>query len=186
MSKVTAPLLSLSASGTFGKTLTSRVWKGKNVMALKSNPSNPQTESQMAGRAIFASIGKVTKRANLTGDVVAWLKGAAPAGQTWGSYLGRLYAGTNNAHFAAAKTAYNTVGNATVKGYFDDAANQAGIESVNLDGTTNTQVAKGLALWTAYDALYLAGDPSAPAATASATEAQVFSFTEALTGILPS
>lgn len=186
MSKVTAPLLSLSASGTFGKTLTSRVWKGKNVMALKSNPSNPQTTGQMAARAIFASIGKVTKRADLTETVVAWLKQYAPAGQTWGSYFGRLYSGTGNAHFEAAKTAYNTVGNATVKGYFDDAASQAGIEAVNLDGTSNTQVAAGLALWCAYDALYLAGEPDAPAATAGATEAQVFAFTDALTGVLPS
>lgn len=185
MSKVTGPLLSLSASGTFGKTLTSRVWKGTNVMALKSNPSNPRTEGQMAARAIFASIGKVTKRADLTEAVVTWLKGSAPAGQTWGSYFGRLYSGTNNAHFEAAKVAYNTVGNATVKGYFDDAAGQAGIESVDLDGTANTQVPAGLALWVSYDAMYLAGEPSAPAATTSASEGQVFSFTEALTGILP-
>lgn len=185
MSKVTGPLLSLSARGTFGKTLTSRVWKGTNVMSLKSNPSNPKTVSQMHSRAVFASIGKITKRTDVTETVYQFLLAGAPAGQTWNSYFAKLYSGTGNAHFEAASTAYSLAGNAATKAIFDDAALQAGIDNVDLDGTTNTQIPRGLALWCAYDAMYVAGSADAPAATATATETQVFAFTDALTGVLP-
>lgn len=185
MARVIGPFLSLGARGTLGKALTASNWKGINTMRIKSNPSNPKTLLQMAGRAFFAAVGKVTKRADLSGDVVSFVKEKTPAQMAWNGYFGKEIQGSGNANFEAAKTAYNTVGNATIKGYFDDAAAQAGIESVDLDGTANTQVPAGLALWAAYAASYRMGDPSAPALVTSATEAQVFSYTEALTGVLP-
>lgn len=186
MANVVGPLLSLGARKSVGNALTFANWKGLNTVRIKSSPSNPKTLTQMAGRAFFAAGGKITKRSDLTGDVVTFTKGKTPAQQSWASYFVREMMGTNNANIEAAKTAYNTVGNATVKGYFDDAASQAGIESVDLDGTTNTQVPAGLALWAAYMASYRLTDPNAPVTATSATEAQVFGYTEALTGILPS
>lgn len=186
MARVLGPFMSLSASKTLGGALTARNSRGINVMSIKSNPSNPKTLTQMATRAAFAAAGKIAKRADITGDVVAYLKTKRPSGDTWGSYFQSQELGTGLVNFNASKTFYTTVGNATIKGYFDDAATQAGIESVDLDGTTNTQVSAGLALLNAYWASYRISDPSAPAAPASVTEAQVFSYTEALTGILPS
>lgn len=186
MARVIGPFLSLGASKTLGGTLTARNSRGINVMSIKSNPSNPKTLTQMATRAAFAAAGKIAKRADLTGDVVAYLKTKRPAGDTWGSYFQSQELGTGLVNFNASKTFYNTVGNATIKGYFDDAAAQAGIESVDLDGTANTQVPAGLALLNAYWASYRISDPSAPAAPSAVTEGQVFSYTEALTGILPS
>lgn len=185
MANVVGPLLSLGARKSVGNALTFANWKGLNTVRIKSAPSNPKTLTQMAGRAFFAAGGKITKRADLTGDVVKFIKGKTPAQQSWASFFVREMMGTNNANIEAAKTAYNTAGNATVKGYFDTAATQAGIEAVNLDGTPNTQVAAGLALWAAYMASYRLTDPSAPVAATAASEAQVFSYTEALTGILP-
>lgn len=185
MARVIGPFLSLGASKTLGGTLTARNSRGINVMSIKSNPSNPKTLTQMSTRAAFSAAGKIAKRADLTGDVVAYLKTKKGAGATWGSYFQSEELGTGLVNFNASKTAYNNVANATIKGYFDDAAGQAGIESVDLDGTTNTQVSAGLALWNAYQASFRISDPSAPVTVLSVTEAQVFSYTEALTGILP-
>lgn len=185
MARVFGPFLSLSASKTLGNVLTARNSRGINVMSIKSNPSNPKTTLQMATRAAFAAAGKISKHADLEGDVVAFLKTKRGAGDTWGSYFQSQELGTNLINFNDSKTAYNTAGNAAAKAMFDDAAGQAAIEAVDLDGTANTQVPAGLALWNAYAASFRIGDPLAPVAPTAATEAQVFAYTEGLTGILP-
>lgn len=186
MAKVTGPLLSLSARNSVGGALTFKTWKGINTVSIKSTPSNPKTTNQMKGRAYFAAGGKITKIADLAGDVVTYVKTIVTAGQSWASYFVKEMMGSNNINIEAAKAFYANVSNATIKGYFDDAAAQAGVESVDLDGTTNTQLSAGLILLTAYMASKRQSDPSAPAEVASVTEAQVFSYTEALTGVLPS
>lgn len=186
MANVVGPLLSLGARKSVGNALTYANWKGLNTVRIKSSPSNPKTENQMAGRAFFAAGGKITKRTDLMGDVVEFVKAKTPAQQSWASYFVREMMGTNNANIQAAKTAYNTPANSTQKALFDDAAAQAGIESVDLDGTPNTQIPAGLALWAAYAASNRMSDPAAPVAPTSATETQVFAYTEALTGVLPS
>jgi hypothetical protein len=185
MARVQGPLLSLSASKSVGGALTFKTWKGINVCSIKSQPSNPKTIDQMKGRAYFAGGGKITKKAELIGDVVTFVKGIIPAGQSWASYFVREMMGTQNVNIEAAKTYYNTGGNATIKGYFDDAATQAAIEAVDLDGTANTQLSAGLLLLAAYSASKRLSDPSAPEALASVNEAHVFAYTQALTGILP-
>ena len=50
MAKLTAPLLSLSASGKFADTLVAFSWKGINVMRQWVKPANPQTADQVAQR----------------------------------------------------------------------------------------------------------------------------------------
>lgn len=186
MAKVTAPFLSLSARGTIAGALTSSNWKGINTMRIKSTPSNPKTVGQMKVRAYLALGGKITKKADLTGTTVAYLKSKTPAQQSWASYFVREVLGTQNVNIEAAKTFYANVANATVKGFFDDAAAQAGIEAVDLDGTVNTQISAGLILLAAYSASNRLGDTAAPAAIAGVTEVQVFAYTDALTGVQPS
>lgn len=186
MAKVVGPFLSLGARGTLAGALTASNWKGINTMRIKGNPSNPKTTGQMKGRAYFAAGGKITKASDVAGDLAAFIRGITPAQQSWASYFIREVLGSNNVNIEAAKTAYNTVGNATVKGYFDDAASQVGLEAVDLDGTANTQVPAGLALWAAYTAAYRMGSPDATTVVTSASEANVFAFTESLTGTLPS
>lgn len=185
MAKVTGGLLSLDASGTFGGAITYAKWKGRQYARIKGNPSNPKTIGQMTGRAYFAAGGKITKRADLTDDVVTYVKTILPAGQSWASYFVKEMLGSGNVNIEAAQTAYNTGGNATVKGYFDDAAGQAGIEAVNIGSETYEQLPAGLALWAAYMASFRLNDPAAPVTAASASEAQVFAYTDALTGVTP-
>lgn len=185
MVKVFGPVISMGASGTLGDTITYRNSRGTNVASIKSNPSNPKTDPQMHIRAIFSAVGKISKRADLTGAVVTYLKAHRTAGDTWGSFYQKQEIGAGAAYFEASKTAYLLVGNAAKKTIFDDAAAQASIEAVDLDGTANTQVTAGLALWNAYEASFRLGDSSAPVTAASASEGQIFAFTDALTGVLP-
>lgn len=185
MANVIGPLLSLGARKSVGGALTFSNWKGLNTVRIKSNPSNPKTENQMAGRAFFAAGGKITKRSDLDGDVVEFVRSRTPAQQSWASYFVREMMGTNNINIRAAQTAYGVAGNSAIKDFFDDAAAQASIESVDLDGTANTQISAGLALWAAYAAAHRLGEPSASTAVTSVNETQVFAFTQALTGVLP-
>lgn len=185
MATVVGPLLSLGARKTVGGALTFSNWKGKNTVRIKGTPSNPKTTNQMKSRAYFALGGKVIKAADLDEDVASYLREHAPAGQSWGSYYVREILGGNHVNIEAAKTAYTDEANSAVKAYFDDAALQVGIEGVDLDGTANTQLTAGLVLWAAYAASRRLGDPSAPAVITSASEANVFTFTEALTGSQP-
>lgn len=53
MAKVTAPFLSLGASGTVGKTLTASVWKGVAYMRQRVIPQNPNTADQIAIRDLI-------------------------------------------------------------------------------------------------------------------------------------
>lgn len=180
MAKVTLPLASLTATGTFGDAITYSVWRGKRTARLKSNPSNPQTAGQMAQRAILSVVGKITKSADKEGTEVAFLRSVTPAGQVWSSQFGALITGPQNTNFAATKAAYELAANAAKKGYFDSAATAVGIEGVNLGGS-NTHPA-GLVLAAAYEASRRAGSPNAPADIASVTEAQVKTYAEELTG----
>jgi len=55
MAKVTAPFLSLGATGQFGKTLVASTWKGLNTMRQYVVPANPQTAAQVAQRALLTA-----------------------------------------------------------------------------------------------------------------------------------
>ena len=185
MSKVMGPLMSLSASQTFAGAITYSRSRGQNIVRLKSNPSNPQTTGQMANRAFLGAGGKISKASAPTGTEAVYIKSITPTALTWGNYLIRNMLGTQNVNIIAAKAAYILVGNAAKKAIFDDAAAQAGVQGVDLDGTSNTQVSAGLALWAAYEGSRALGSPNTPASAVTATEAQVFAYTGALTGTTP-
>jgi|SRR5665811_613443 len=185
MARVTGPFLSLGARGTIAGALTASNWKGINTMRIKGNPSNPKTVNQMKARAYFALGGKVTKATDVTGDVAVYVRGVTPAQQSWASYFVREIIGASAVNIEASKAAYELVGNATVVGYFDADAGQVALEAVDLDGTVNTQLSAGLALFAAYEAAYRLGAPSAATAATAVVKADVDAFTEALTGTLP-
>ena len=54
MARLTGPLMSLSASGTIGKTITYGSWKGIQYARERVIPANPQTTSQTQTRDVFA------------------------------------------------------------------------------------------------------------------------------------
>ncbi len=57
MAKTTAPLLSLGASGTVGKTLTFAKWRGVGYVRQRVTPANPRTTPQVLTRDIFSNMG---------------------------------------------------------------------------------------------------------------------------------
>lgn len=183
MARVIGPLLSLGARQTVGGALTYSNWKGVDTVRLKSNPSNPQTETQMHNRALFSVGGKISKRVDPEESEASYLRTVTPAQQSYLSAFIREMMGTNYVNIEAAISDYEDVANATVAGYFDTAAAAAGIESVDLDGTANTQVSAGAALWAAYAASYRLGSPNAQTVVTSAAEADVEAYTLALTGV---
>ena len=185
MSRVLGPLLSLDASKTFGRTLTFSKWKGINTVRLKSNPSNPQTTTQMTNRAYFSAGGKITKATDPSETEAVYIKTITPAQQSYASYLVSAVMGANYARITATKAFYNNVANATIKGYFDDAATQAGVQAVNIGSEAYEQLSAGLVLMSAYAGSNFLGSPNATVALASVSETNVFNYTEALTGILP-
>jgi len=185
MSKVVGPLLSLGASGSIAGALTYSNWKGIATVRLKSNPTNPKTVTQMHARALFAGGGKISKSSDPTQSLAVFARLYTPSGQSWISYFVREMLGAGNVNIEASITAYNLAGNAAKKAFFDNAAGDAGVEGVNLDGTNNTIIPAGALLWAAYTAGYRIGFAGASAVVTAVTENQVFLFTEDLTGVLP-
>lgn len=185
MAKVLGPLLSLSARQTFGGALTFSVWKGIPTVRLKSNPSNPKTQSQMTNRAYLAAGGKIAKACDPTEALATYLRTVTPAQQSYISYLISQAMGSNNATVIATLAAYNTGGNATIKGYFDDAASQVGIQPVNIGSESYEQLSAGAVLAIAWGGAVAAGHTGVGTVFASLTESNVFQLAEDLTGVTP-
>lgn len=183
MAKTVGPLLSMQARGSIGNALTFGVWKGKNTVRIKSTPSNPKTSNQMKVRAEFSVGGKFTKISNPEAPSPVYLKGVTPAGLAWNSHLGREMVGSGGVNIADAKAQYDLAGNATVKGYFDTVAATAGIETIDLDGTANTQLSRGLVLAAAYLASQRLGVTTASTAFASLTQANITAFVASYTTV---
>lgn len=183
MAKVLGPLLSLAASQTIGDSITYSNWRGISTVRVKSNPSNPQSEGQMAGRSYFAAGGKVTKRVSHEGTVYEELREAAPAQQSWASFFVREMLGTGNASIQASITDYEDGGNSTVAGYFDVGASEAGIQGVDLGHEDGVVIPAGAVAWAAYDACFRLGLTAAPVTASSLDASQINAFFLALTGV---
>lgn len=89
MSKLTAPLLSFSASGQIAKTMVASTWKGIPYMRKYVVPANPKTAAQ------------ITQRGYVTSIVSAWknyftvAEGRA-AWNRWATYDSRTLSGFNS------------------------------------------------------------------------------------------
>ncbi len=57
MAKTTAPLLSLGARGTIGKTMTFASWRGVGYVRQRVIPANPRSTAQVLTRDIFTNMG---------------------------------------------------------------------------------------------------------------------------------
>lgn len=130
MSKVSAPFLSLDASGTVASTLTASKWKGRNYMRLRIIPANPQTSGQQTVRSVLGTLAKACTLV-LTSFVDSMHVGSpfftaardgAPSGQSWISWLQK----TMYPLFAADVTAYAAL-SGTIKGYYNTSAEAAGL-----------------------------------------------------------
>lgn len=142
MGKVSAPFLSLDASGTVASTLTASKWKGRNYMRLRIIPANPRTAGQQAVRSVLGTLAKACT-AVLTSFVDVMSVGSpffteardrAPSGQSWISWLQKVMYSL----FAGRVTAYAAL-SGTIKGYYVDAGDAVGLGSyIDKSGDTHT------------------------------------------------
>jgi len=72
MARLTAPLLSLGASGSIAKSLVFANWKGINYARVHVIPENPNTVDQQEVRGVFATLAEMYKRMP-TGARVPWI-----------------------------------------------------------------------------------------------------------------
>lgn len=180
MARVTAPLLSLDASGTVGKTATFSKWKGRNYVRLRVTPQNPQSNSQAQVRTILAALGKTVKKIESDSTLYNQIVAVTPNDQSWSSYIMKTITGVNNADFAVSKAAYELAGNATVAGYFDTEAASLGLSSFGLSYGTYGEVTGGLMLWALASAAFRLGLAIAPVAPEDLSQGQVTAFAAAM------
>jgi len=112
MAKTTGPLMSMSASGTVGKTITFSIWKGISYVRQRVIPKNPKSVAQKIARSALGTIAKACATVlTITADTAAIPKGSpfftagvatAPSGNSWISYLQKIL----NNQFAALVIAY--------------------------------------------------------------------------------
>ena len=90
MAKVTAPFLSLDASGTVASTLTASKWKGINYMRQRVIPQNPNSFKQLAIRGLISDASKAWQAGSTVGTVVidATYKAAFDTAATGQAYSG--------------------------------------------------------------------------------------------------
>jgi hypothetical protein len=177
MAKVNGPLMSMQASGAFASTMVFANRKGQNVVRQLVIPANPQSAGQETARNIVRVCGAGQKFANLTaekgeGRTITDKDGliaAAPAGQTWNSYLVKLMTGVGQVNYDAATAAYAllTGGQKTA---WDDAAAALtppilAVAQKGAGGVSSTAMVAG-EVWFHYQyGLYVGALASVPGAT---------------------
>lgn len=176
MAKTSGPLMSIEASGSFAKTLTFAKNRGVQYVRQLVIPRNPQSVAQQTPRAAMGAAGRFNSYVASTGELYQSLAAAAPNELSATSYYAKKQAMT----FSASKTAYETAGNATIKGYFDTAAASLGILPISIPGETPLVVPAGLILWNAYQTAYSIDPTTAPTTAVTASEANITTFVATL------
>lgn len=173
MAKVSGPLMSMDASGSFAGAIVFGKWKGRNVVRQLVTPSNPQTAAQTAVRNAmrvlaagqhFAS-ATTLKRSGQTLTDKALLTGAAPSGQAWNGFLVKSGVGAGQLSFAAAEAAYTAL-TALSKTAYDTAAaalmpSIPAVAQATAGGASGTPMVAGQVYFHYLYALYVAGVLSA-------------------------
>lgn len=144
MPRLTGPFMSLSASGTLGKTLTASIWKGQPYMRLRVIPINRNSAGQKTVRSVLGTLAKacraVLTSANDTEDPKTGSQffvnatAVAPAGQSWISYLQKV----SNSEFAGNVTSFGAL-DSTHKGYWNTTAGTLGMSDyIDKNGVIHT------------------------------------------------
>jgi len=73
MAKLKGPLLGISATGKLGDSLVFSKWKSRNVVKIKTDPENPQTEAQKFHRFYYGKcVGCYREAAFNDRDLAMW------------------------------------------------------------------------------------------------------------------
>lgn len=129
MATVSAPLFSLDASGSVGKTIVYSRWHGRAYVRRLVTPLNPQTADQVAVRNAMRVLSQGVAWAQLTALVnpaltltdKAEIKAVTPSEYAWNGYITEKGIGANKVDYDAATAAFTAL-QAAEKTAWDDAA----------------------------------------------------------------
>ena len=130
MAKVSGPLFSVDASGSYAGSLVFSKWKGRNYVRQLVTPSNPHTLNQEVARNHVRTAGSAQKfvnantqvNANLTLTDELEIRAVTPAGQAWNGFLVNSMVGAGAANIDAADTLWTALASGE-KTAWDTAAN---------------------------------------------------------------
>lgn len=150
MAKVSAPFLSLDASGTVASTLTASKWKGRNYMRLRIVPANPQSPNQQLTRGYLGAIGKAahavltsfTDSVHVGSPFFTAARDGAPSGQSWISWLQMIL----HSLVSALNTTYTAL-SGTETGRYDDAGDTLNLFDYVTVGDTPVTYTKGFQVY---------------------------------------
>ena len=151
MAKVTGPLMSLSASGTVGGTIT---FDKRGFVRQRVIPANPQTDLQGNQRQMLLGIQRALT--NLGAAVIDAVKTVAPVSYRWNSYLLQQVIGPDSSEFEASLTAWNALGG-TDRLNWNTRAVQLGLIEQNISYASDPAMSPGLALFAVARALFRLG-----------------------------
>lgn len=151
MAKVTGPLMSLSASGTVGDTIT---FDKRGHVRQRVIPANPQTATQGNTRQILLGIQKGLK---VIGDTpITQLKTLAEPSYRWNSFMLQQVIGASSTEFEASKTAFDAL-TAQQRADWDAAAHSVGLVDQSITYATDPAMSAGMSLFAICRALFRLG-----------------------------
>lgn len=178
MAKVSGPLFSLEASGSYGGALTFAKWKGRQYCRQLVIPANPNSADQetarnrlRAGGAIQSWINTSTLKGDSRADTdLVAIKAITPSGYAWNGYLVETLVGTGGLTYTAAQAAYTAL-TSQQKSAWDSAAEAltpayAAVYQSTAGGGAGTPMTTGEVFFLHQYALYMMGiKTSAPTGT---------------------
>jgi hypothetical protein len=151
MAKVQGPLMSMSASGTIGKSIT---FDKRGHVRNRVVPANPQSPDQGNVRQMLLGVQKAIKRVGAT--VIAAIKTLAPTSYRWNSFLLQAVLGAGSSEFIASRIAYLALSQAQ-RDSWEAEALALGLVDQSLVYASDPVISAGLALFAVSRALYRLG-----------------------------
>lgn len=120
MAKVSGPLFSMEASGSYGGAITFAKWKGRQYSRQLVIPANPNTADQEMVRNRLRVTGAAQKWVNLSTQVMSGKTGSdkarivakTPGGFAWNGYLVDSMVGKGGLSYTAGEAAYTALSGA--------------------------------------------------------------------------
>jgi len=130
MAKLTAPLFSIEASGTIGKTITYSRWHGRSYARRRVVPLNPQSADQVAIRNAMRCLAVGVHWANLTALIHPDLtltdeqeiRAVTPSEFAWNGFITEKGIGANKVTYDACAAVYTALQPAEKTAWVDAAA----------------------------------------------------------------
>ena len=151
MPKVTGPLMSMSASGTVGNTIT---FDKRGFVRQRVIPANPRSDAQGNVRQMLLAVQKTLTL--LGAAVVAAVKTLSPVAYRWNSYLLSQVIGSGSETFEASRAAYLALA-APDRANWEARAAALGITQQTIAYASDDPISPGLALFAVSRALFNLG-----------------------------